>query len=82
MLVGIGLGDASMGMTAGRGMEGAGLTDRREEEKEDLRLWLTMLGGFMGKAMEVGVPGALDGTGEPMGTLVLLSPGMASKTAS
>lgn len=81
MLVGRGLGDASMGMTAGRGIDGAGLTERRDEEKEDLRLWLTMLGGFIGNAIEVGVPGA-EGTGEPMGALVLLTPGIASKTAS
>jgi hypothetical protein len=51
-----------MGMTAGRGMEGAGETERLDE-KEDRRLWLMTLGGFMGN--EVGVPGA-DGTGEPM----------------
>lgn len=81
MLVGRGFGEASMGMTAGRGIEGAGLTERRDEEKEDLRLWLMMLGGFIGNAMEVGVPG-IDGTGEPMGALVWLTPGTASKTAS
>ncbi len=52
-----------MGITAGRGMEGAGDAERREE-KEDRRLWLMTLGGFIGKATEVGVPGA-DGTGEP-----------------
>jgi hypothetical protein len=57
-----GLGEASMGMTAGRGIEGAGDTERLEE-KDDRRLWLMTLGGFMGN--EVGVPGA-DGTGEPM----------------
>lgn len=84
MLIGSGLGDASIAMTAGSGMEGAGLTERRDEENEDLRLWLTMLGGFMGRAMEVGVPGA-EGTGEPMGPgalVLLLRPGTASKTAS
>jgi hypothetical protein len=53
-----------MGITAGSGIEGAGETDRREE-KEDLREWLITLGGFIGSAMDVGVPGA-DGTGEPM----------------
>lgn len=82
VLVGIGLGEASIGITAGRGMEGAGLTERRDDEKDDLRLWLMMLGGFMGSAIEVGVPGA-EGTGEPMGALVLLvRPGMASMLAS
>lgn len=81
ILVGRGFGDASIGITAGNGIDGAGLTERRDEEKDDLRLWLTMLGGFMGNAMEVGVPGA-EGTGEPIGALVLLSPGTASRTAS
>lgn len=52
-----------MGITAGSGSEGAGETERREE-KEDLREWLITLGGFMGRAIEVGVPGA-EGTGEP-----------------
>lgn len=81
ILVGRGFGDASIGITAGKGIDGAGLTERRDEEKDDLRLWLTILGGFMGNAMEVGVPGA-EGTGEPIGALVLLSPGTASRTAS
>lgn len=53
-----------MGITAGSGNEGAGDADRRDE-KEDRRLWLTTLGGFMGRGNEVGVPGA-DGTGDPM----------------
>ena len=47
-------------------MEGAGETERREE-KEDLREWLMTLGGFMGRAMDVGVPGA-EGIGEPTAT--------------
>lgn len=81
MLVGRGFGDASIGITAGNGIDGAGLTERRDEEKDDRRLWLTMLGGFMGKAIEVGVPGA-EGTGEPIGALVLLRPGTASRTAN
>jgi hypothetical protein len=59
-----GFGDASIGITAGRGMDGAGETERREEENDDRRLWLTTLGGFMGSATEVGVPGA-EGAGEP-----------------
>jgi len=50
-------------MTAGSGIDGAGETERLEEN-EDLRLWLRTLGGFIGKAIEVGVPGA-EGTGEP-----------------
>lgn len=54
-------------MTAGRGIDGAGETERLDE-KEDLRLWLITLGGFIGSATEVGVPGA-DGTGEPAITL-------------
>jgi len=61
VLVGRGFGDASIGMTAGRGIEGAGETDLLEE-KDDLLLWLMTLGGFIGN-MEVGVPGA-DGIGE------------------
>lgn len=82
MLVGIGFGDASIGMTAGKGIDGAGLTDRRDDEKDERRLWLIILGGFIGSAMDVGVPGA-DGTGDPIGLLVLLAmPGTASRTAS
>ncbi len=60
-----------MGMTAGRGIEGAGETERRDEN-DDLRLGLITLGGFMGKAMEVGVPGA-DGTGDPIDGPIPLS---------
>jgi len=60
-------------MTAGKGIDGAGDTDRREEN-EDRRLWLTTLGGFMGSAKEVGVPGA-EGTGDPI-------EGAESRTAS
>ena len=63
-LGGCGLGDASIDMTAGRGIEGAGDTDRLDEN-DDLRLWLMTLGGLMGSATEVGVPGA-DGTGDPI----------------
>jgi hypothetical protein len=43
-------------------MEGAGDTERRDE-KDDRREWLMTLGGFMGRAIEVGVPGA-EGIGE------------------
>lgn len=68
-------------MTAGRGIDGAGLTERRDDENDDLRLWLIMLGGFIGRAMDVGVPGA-DGTGDPTAALVALMPGIASITAN
>lgn len=83
VLVGSGLGDASMGITAGRGIDGAGETERRDEENDDLRLWLMTLGGFIGSATEVGVPGA-DGTGDPIVPEVgpPPMPGMASSTAS
>jgi hypothetical protein len=64
-----------MAMTAGRGIDGAGETERLDE-KEDLRLWLMTLGGFMGSAIDVGVPGA-DGAGEPITTLGTAS--MAAK---
>lgn len=57
-------------MTAGNGIDGAGEADRRMDiagdapPKEDLLLWLMVLGGFMGSAREVGVPGQ-EGAGEP-----------------
>ena len=58
-----GLGDVSIGMTAGSGSDGAGDTDLREE-KEDLLLWDTALvGGFIGRGCDVGVPGA-EGIGD------------------
>jgi hypothetical protein len=56
-------------------MDGAGETERRDE-KDDLRLWLMTLGGFIGRAIDVGVPGA-DGTGDPIERL-----GTASTAAS
>lgn len=52
-----------MGITAGSGIDGAGDADRLMEPNDDLRLWLTTLGGSIGKASVVGVPGA-DGAGE------------------
>lgn len=55
------------GMTAGRGIEGAGEAERRiegDDPNEDLRLW-EVGGGFMGRANDCGVPGA-DGTGDPI----------------
>ena len=63
----LGFGDGSIDITAGKGRDGAGDTDLREE-KDDLLLWLTTLGGFIGSGTEVGVPGA-DGTGEPIDAL-------------
>jgi hypothetical protein len=60
-------------MTAGSGIDGAGETDRLDE-KDDLRLWENTLGGFMGRAIDVGVPG-VEGTGEPR------PPGIASTAA-
>jgi len=59
-----------MGITAGKGIDGAGDADRRMDlaveaaPKEDLLLWLMVLGGFIGNATDVGVPGH-EGAGEP-----------------
>ena len=61
-----GFGDASIGMTAGSGIDGAGDAERRievDEPKEDLLLWLMVLGGFIGSASGLGVLGS-DGLGE------------------
>ena len=61
-----GFGEFSIGRTAGRGIEGAGDADRRmdgDEPKEERRLWV-IVGGFIGRAKEVGVPG-IEGAGEP-----------------
>jgi hypothetical protein len=69
-----GFGDASIGITAGSGIDGAGETERLDE-KEERRLCVITLGGFIGRAADVGVPGA-DGTGEPTAT-----PGTASTAA-
>lgn len=78
VLVKGGLGDASMAITAGRGMDGAGEGDRLEEN-EDRLLWLITLGGFIGKGKEFGVPGA-DGTGELMEAEVTDSGGSCART--
>ena len=55
-------------MTAGRGIEGAGESDRRIDgdafPKDDLRLDVAGSGGFIGNGKEAGVPGA-EGAGEP-----------------
>lgn len=63
-----GLGEFSIGLTAGSGIEGAGEQDLRmegEEPNEERLLW-DMAGGFIGNAREVGVPGIdADGAGEP-----------------
>jgi len=65
-----GFGD-SIGMTAGSGKDGAGETDLLidiagdEAPKDDRLLWLTTLGGFIGSAMDVGVPGQ-EGPGDPI----------------
>ena len=60
-----GLGEFSIGLTAGNGSDGAGDADRRidaDEPKEDRRL-CEYAGGFMGRADEVGVPG-IEGAGD------------------
>lgn len=56
-----------LGITAGRGSEGAGETDRLidGEEPNDERLLCDVGGGFMGNARLCGVPGA-EGTGDPI----------------
>ena len=54
-------------MTAGRGIDGAGDIERRDEN-DDRLLWLTTLGGFIADGKEVGVPGA-DGAGDPTDVL-------------
>lgn len=54
-----------MGLTAGRGRDGAGETDlliEGEELKEERRLGVRA-GGFMGSGKDIGVPGA-EGVGE------------------
>lgn len=59
------LGDEISGRTAGRGREGAGEAERRnegEDPKEDLLLDVTA-GGSIGRDVTKGVPG-LDGAGE------------------
>ena len=43
--------------------------DGEAAPKDDLLLWLIVLGGFIGNAKDVGVPGQ-DGTGDPIGTEV------------
>lgn len=60
------------GMTAGKGIDGAGDADRRiegEEPNDDRRLWDVGGGCMVGKASDCGVPG-IEGTGEPIARLL------------
>jgi hypothetical protein len=60
-----GLGELSMSLTAGNGIDGAGDADRRieaDEPNDERRLW-EIGGGFIGSANEVGVPG-IDAAGD------------------
>ena len=69
-----GFGEFSIGLTAGKGIDGAGEADRRidgEEPKDERRL-CEIAGGFMGSAKEEGVPG-IDGAGETGFTTVASS---------
>lgn len=65
----LGFGDASIGITAGNGIAGAGDADLRipdvVEPNDDLLLWLMVLGGFIANDSGFGVLGS-DGLGEPM----------------
>jgi len=59
------------GMTAGRGMEGAGEAERRmdgDEPKDERRLWDVGGGCIVGSASDCGVPG-IEGTGDPTARL-------------
>lgn len=65
LLTKYGLGEFSIGLTAGKGMDGAGEAERRmdgDEPKDERRL-CEMTGGFMGSASDAGVPG-IDGAGD------------------
>lgn len=60
-----GLGEFSIGLTAGKGIDGAGDAERRmdgDEPKDERRL-CEITGGFMGSARDAGVPG-IDGAGD------------------
>lgn len=60
-----GFGEFSIGLTAGKGIEGAGEAERRidgDDPKDERRL-CEIIGGFMGNAREAGVPG-IDGAGD------------------
>lgn len=57
-----------LGMTAGRGMDGAGEAERRiegEEPNDERRLCEVGGGCIVGRASDCGVPG-IEGTGEPI----------------
>lgn len=60
-----GLGELSIGLTAGNGIDGAGDADRliEADDPNDERRLCEIAGGFIGSANEVGVPG-IDGAGE------------------
>lgn len=60
-----GLGECSIGLTAGKGIDGAGDAERRTDgdEPNDERRLCEMAGGFMGSASDAGVPG-IDGAGD------------------
>ena len=69
------LGDEISPRTAGRGNEGAGEADLRnegEDPKEDRRLWVRVGGGSIGRGVVNGVPG-FDGAGDAIGTPVALA---------
>jgi hypothetical protein len=82
-----GFGEASIGITAGKGSEGAGETDRRIDiageaaPNDDLLLWLMVLGGFIGSAEDVGVPGH-EGVGEPIAVVLDWSVGICGRNPS
>jgi hypothetical protein len=60
------------GMTAGKGIDGAGEADRRmegDEPNEERRLCDVGGGCIVGNANDCGVPG-IEGTGDPMARLV------------
>lgn len=61
------MGEDSIGLTAGRGRDGAGETDLLNEgdELNEERRLCENAGGFIGNGREVGVPGA-EGLGEAM----------------
>ena len=60
-----GFGECSIGLTAGKGIDGAGDADLRIEgdDPKDERLLCEIAGGFIGSAREVGVPG-MEGAGD------------------
>lgn len=64
------LGEEISGRTAGKGREGAGEADRRNEgdEPNDERRLDAMMGGSIGRGVARGVPG-LEGAGEAMAKL-------------